>query len=73
MEACDQPEPLNSLYLPAGAPLSARWDGALLGGVTLIEGAAEAAPEANWTSGLSPTLQKPKRVPHHGHPLLCTG
>jgi uncharacterized protein len=56
VEACDQPEPISSLYLPAAAKLEARRDPQLLGGVVVIQGAAAVAPEMDWTRTLYRSL-----------------
>lgn len=63
LEAVDQPEPLASLYLPAGAELKAETAPNLLGGVVVIKALAEVAPQQDWTRKLYQPLPAPRRVP----------
>ncbi len=63
VEACDQPEPLASLYLPANAELQARPEPTLLGGVIVIHGQAAVAQELDWTRVLYQPIPPPNPVP----------
>jgi uncharacterized protein len=63
VEACDQGEPLSSLYLPAEAVLNAEKQKDLLGGVVVIEGTAQASPEQDWHGKLYQPLPRPRQVP----------
>jgi uncharacterized protein len=63
LEACDQPEPLASLYLPANARLVAQMDRSLLGGVVVLKGTAELAGEQDWTRKLYAPVAAAKQVP----------
>lgn len=70
LEACDQAEPLDSLYLPAGVELKAEREAGLLGGVVVLKGAAEIAVEKDWTrklyQALAPARSTPiKAVPYY--------
>ena len=61
LEACDQGEPLASLYLPAGAKLEAEKRTDLLGGVVVVKGMAESAAERDWTDTPLPARRRPRR------------
>ncbi len=63
LEACDQPEPLASLYLPAAAELNAEKENGLFGGITVLKGYAEMAAEPDWTRKLYHAAPPPPRVP----------
>jgi DUF1680 family protein len=63
LEAVDQAEPLASLYLPPGTELKAEKAPDLLGGVVVVKGLAEVAPEQDWTRRLYQPLPQPRRVP----------
>ena len=51
-EQADQAEPLHRLSLPAGAPLAARFEPGLLGGVAVIEAEGLAIAGAGWEGQL---------------------
>ncbi len=64
-EQTDQSAPLHRLVLPAGAELRAEPAPDLLGGVVVIEGAAEALSGSDWQGGLyrsAPPTAKPARL-----------
>lgn len=63
IEACDQPAPLASLFLPADAELRAEKANDLLGGVVLIKGEARLAPELDWNHKLYQPVGLARRVP----------
>lgn len=63
IEACDQPAPLASLFLPADAELRAEKANDLLGGVVLIKGEARLAPELDWNRKLYQPAGLARRVP----------
>lgn len=63
LEACDQPAPLSSLYLPAEAELQAEKEKDLLGGVVVVKGAALAAAEQDWHGKLYQPIAPPRHVP----------
>jgi hypothetical protein len=63
VEACDQPESLASLYLPAAAELKAVEEKNLLGSVMAIEGLAEVTTELDWTRRLYQASAPSRRVP----------
>ncbi|MEI2722690.1 MAG: beta-L-arabinofuranosidase domain-containing protein [Verrucomicrobiota bacterium] len=48
LEQCDQTEPLATLALPADAGLNAEKEANLLGGVVVLKGIGEVAPEQDW-------------------------
>jgi DUF1680 family protein len=52
VEQADHEAPIQRLLLPASAPLEARFDPELLGGVVVVEGQAVALQEAGWESEL---------------------
>jgi DUF1680 family protein len=52
LEGADNPGPLHRIVLPAGAALEPRHDADLLGGVTLLEGAAERTTDEGWSHQL---------------------
>jgi DUF1680 family protein len=53
LESCDLPPGVrvSDVLIPRGIALRPRFDGTLLGGVTVLEGKAEAVPE-EWSGGL---------------------
>ena len=61
-EACDQPETLSSLYLPAETELSTAREENLLGGVVSISGQARAATEPDWSHRLYQAVSLPHPV-----------
>jgi hypothetical protein len=64
-EQADQTEPLHHLRLPAGAPLTARFEPGLLGGVAVIEADALAIDGASWDGQLyraEPAALRPARL-----------
>ncbi|TNC66626.1 glycoside hydrolase family 127 protein [Rubellimicrobium roseum] len=61
VEERDQDVPLHRLRLDDGAPLLARHEPALLGGITVIEGTARAAEAKAWGSALYRTEPAPER------------
>ncbi len=63
LEACDQAEPLANLVLPRGAELKAEKAKDLLGGVVVVKGCAETAPEQDWTNALYQAIPPSSRVP----------
>lgn len=63
LEACDQTEPLDSLYLPVEASLRAEPAPQLLGGVTVVTGVARASVEQDWTGRLYQPAKSPRDVP----------
>ena len=63
VEACDQPESLASLYLPANAELKAVREKNLLGGVVAIRGLAEVTADVDWTRRLYQASGPSRRVP----------
>jgi uncharacterized protein len=63
LEGCDHKEPLASLYLPADAELKTEKDPRLLGGVVVIKGEAQVAPEMGWKGPLYQSTPRSRRVP----------
>ena len=63
LEACDHPEPLASLYLPANAELKAEKAKDLLGGVVTVKGSAEVASEPEWTRKLYQAAAPSRHTP----------
>jgi uncharacterized protein len=63
LEACDQGEPLASLYLPPGVELQARKDSSLLGRIVVVQGTAYVAGEQDWAHALYQPVAAPQRVP----------
>lgn len=63
VEACDQPVPLASLFLPADADLKAEKVNSLLGGVVAIKGDARLASEQDWDRKLYQAILPARRVP----------
>jgi hypothetical protein len=63
VEACDQPEPLASLHLPANAELKAAKEKNLLGGIVAIQGQAEVTAGLDWTRQLYQAFTPSRRVP----------
>ncbi len=78
LEACDQPEPLDSLYLPVGAELKAALTkdptGAKsdpLGAMMRIYGMAEVTGEPDWTRRLYQASAPARRVPIRAIPYYA--
>jgi uncharacterized protein len=63
LEQCDQGAPLPSLYLPADHELKAEKAPKLLGGVMVVKGDAELAPDLDWNRRLYQPCPPPRRVP----------
>ncbi|MFO0907441.1 MAG: glycoside hydrolase family 127 protein [Isosphaeraceae bacterium] len=63
LEACDQPEPIDALYLPAGAGLTSEPRGDLLGGVVVVKARAESAAPPEWTGQLYQAVAPVRSVP----------
>ena len=63
LEACDQSEPLANLVLPRGAELKAQKVDNLLGGVVVVQGFAETAPEQEWSDVLYQAIPDSTQVP----------
>ena len=63
LEACDQTEPLVNLVLPRGAELKAEKVNDLLGGVVVVKGLAETAPDQDWTNALYQAVTTSTLVP----------
>jgi DUF1680 family protein len=61
-EACDQAEPLSSLYLPAAIPLETEKQAKLLGGVVVVKGLLEVAPELSENGRLYQPAPPPRCV-----------
>lgn len=61
-EACDQAEPLSSLCLPPAGPLRAEKEETLLGGIVVIKGAVEIAPQPSPDGGLYQAMAPPRRL-----------
>jgi DUF1680 family protein len=64
-EQADQTKPLHHLRLPAGAPLTARFEPGLLGGVAVIEAEGLAIDGASWDGQLyraEPLALRPARL-----------
>ena len=72
LEACDQAEPLASLYLPADTELKAEKSEDLLGGVVVIKGEARAGCGAGLESPALPSQPRPpRRVPFTAIPYYA--
>lgn len=63
LEACDQSEPLSSLYLPATAELKPVKKPGMLGGIVAVQGFAEVAAELDWSGRLYRPAASSRRVP----------
>jgi DUF1680 family protein len=63
LEASDHNGSLASLYLPPGAELNAEKRSDLLGGVVVVKGLAESAPEQSWTGSLYQAVPPSTPVP----------
>jgi uncharacterized protein len=62
LEGADNPFPLDRVLLPAAAPLAARHEGGLLGGVTVIDGTADLLESADWSDVLYRGVPAGRRV-----------
>jgi DUF1680 family protein len=62
-EACDQPEPLATLFLPAVAELTTETVTDRLGGVVMIKATGFQAPELDWSHALYQAVSAPRPVP----------
>jgi hypothetical protein len=63
LEACDQREPLPSLYLPANVELKTEHARDLLGGVVVVKGLAEVTTPQDWTGKLYAPVASPVTTP----------
>jgi len=61
-EAVDQTAPVSELILPPDSALKPTWKGDVLGGIEVLEGAAERAPITEWEHTLYQTAPKPQPV-----------
>jgi uncharacterized protein len=62
VEACDQAEPLDEMFLPVETGLLAAKEASLLGGVVTIKGEARVATELDWTRRLYQASAPARRV-----------
>jgi len=62
LESTDNPFPLARVVLPEAAPLEARHEGGLLGGITVIEGTADLLEETDWSEVLYRSVPAGRRV-----------
>ncbi len=62
LEACDHSEPLESLYLPASAPMEAVKQTRLGGSVMILTGSAEMAGDLDWSGKLYQNSSVPGKV-----------
>jgi DUF1680 family protein len=63
LEACDQSQPLESLYLPRDAELKAERASDMLGGVVVVKGIARSSTEQDWTNTLYQPIAPAHEVP----------
>lgn len=63
VEQCDLTAPLSSLALPADAEIKAEKDAGLFGGVVVLKGLGEVAPDQEWRRTLYQPAGAPTRVP----------
>ena len=63
LEQCDHPANVLSIHLPDRARLTPRFDARLLGGATVIEGAARAVAPAGWKENLYRPADEAKTKP----------
>jgi DUF1680 family protein len=73
LEACDQDADLPSLHLPREAELKPEERKDLLGGVVIVKGFAETAPEPEWTNTLYQSVPPARRVPVRAIPYYAWG
>ncbi len=71
LEACDNPAPLSTLYLPLDADLVAQKQPALLDGVVVVKGRAEVAPAQDWQRTLYQAAPPVRRVPIQAIPYYA--
>ena len=71
LEACDQSEPIGSLYLPQDATLISAKEPQLLGGVVVVRGVAQVAAEQDWTRALYQAAPKSRGVPFTAVPYYA--
>jgi uncharacterized protein len=62
LEAVDQAEPIDRLYVPAVAEFQAEPRSDLLGGVTVVKGTAEVAGELDWSKALYQAAPPARKV-----------
>lgn len=63
LEACDQAQALDALYLPPNAELTAELRSDLLGGIVVVKGIAETAAEQEWSGKLYQAVPPSQQVP----------
>ena len=63
LEQCDQVAPLDTLVLPVDAELNAEKEANLFGGVVVMKGFGQVAPEQDWQRKLYQPVAGMKRVP----------
>jgi DUF1680 family protein len=63
LEACDQSGPIDSLYLPREAELTAEKRSDLLGGVVIVKGLANESAESDWANRLYQAIPPARTVP----------
>jgi DUF1680 family protein len=73
LEACDQNDSLDSIYLPKSAELLPEKAPDLLGGVVVVRGLAESAPEQEWKGELYQAVTPSRRVPVTAIPYYAWG
>ncbi len=71
LEAVDQTEKLARLYLPQQGAIRAEREEALLGGVVVLRGMAEVAPEVDWSRKLYQAIPASRRVPIQAVPYYA--
>jgi DUF1680 family protein len=71
LEACDQSEPINSLFIPPGAQMEASKDDGLLGGMVVIKGTAGVAPDLDWTHRLYQAVPPVRLAPFTAIPYYA--
>jgi DUF1680 family protein len=72
LEGVDHDESVRALLLPPRAPLSARFEPSLLGGVAVIEGEAAAPARGPWKDRLyTPAASRRRRLPLRAIPYYA--
>lgn len=71
LEACDQKAALDTLALPADAPLTTQRASDLLGGIVTLQGEGLTAGEPDWQGGLYRTANTPARTPVRAVPYYA--